>query len=86
MYSTFQACLPGGFGTKLQNDGLIRQKHLTISIDLLIYANRVFNKGIDEFYNQCEKTSIDSILIAERAFRILCHVKNSTVSSVLVAT
>jgi tryptophan synthase alpha chain len=28
----------------------IRQKHPTIPIGLLMYANLVFNRGIDEFY------------------------------------
>ncbi len=35
---------------------LIRQKHPTIPIGLLMYANPVFSKGIDEFYAQCEKS------------------------------
>ncbi len=39
---------------------LIRQKHPTIPIGLLMYANLVFNKGIDEFYAQCEKVGVDS--------------------------
>jgi hypothetical protein len=33
----------------------IRQKHPTIPIGLLMYANLVFSRGIDEFYAQCEK-------------------------------
>ncbi len=36
---------------------LIRQKHPTIPIGLLMYANLVFNKGIDEFYAQCRKSA-----------------------------
>jgi hypothetical protein len=31
----------------------IRQKHPTIPIGLLMYANLVFSPGIDEFYAQC---------------------------------
>ncbi len=42
---------------------LIRQKHPTIPIGLLMYANLVFNKGIDEFYAQCEKVGVDSVLV-----------------------
>ena len=33
----------------------IRQKHPTIPIGLLMYANLVFSRGIDEFYAQCAK-------------------------------
>ncbi|MDU1002349.1 tryptophan synthase subunit alpha [Citrobacter sp.] len=44
---------------------LIRQKHPTIPIGLLMYANLVFSKGIDEFYAQCEKVSVDSVLVAD---------------------
>ncbi len=44
---------------------LIRQKHPTIPVGLLMYANLVFNKGIDEFYAQCEKVGVDSVLVAD---------------------
>lgn len=44
---------------------LIRQKHPTIPIGLLVYANLVFSKGIDEFYAQCEKVGVDSVLVAD---------------------
>ena len=44
---------------------LIRQKHPTIPIGLLMYANLVFNKGVDEFYAQCEKVGVDSVLVAD---------------------
>ncbi|WFO45483.1 tryptophan synthase subunit alpha [Citrobacter braakii] len=44
---------------------LIRQKHPTIPIGLLMYANLVFSKGIDEFYAQCEKVDMDSVLVAD---------------------
>ncbi|NUV24058.1 Tryptophan synthase alpha chain [Escherichia coli] len=30
-----------------------------------MYANLVFNKGIDEFYGQCEKVGVDSVLVAD---------------------
>ena len=43
----------------------IRQKHPTIPIGLLMYANLVFSKGIDEFYAQCEKVGVDSVLVAD---------------------
>ncbi|WP_407208261.1 tryptophan synthase subunit alpha [Citrobacter freundii] len=44
---------------------LIRQKHPRIPIGLLMYANLVFSKGIDEFYTQCEKVGVDSVLVAD---------------------
>ncbi|XPE23914.1 tryptophan synthase subunit alpha [Shigella sonnei] len=37
----------------------------TIPIGLLMYANLVFNKGIDEFYAECEKVGVDSVLVAD---------------------
>ncbi len=43
----------------------IRQKHPTIPIGLLMYANLVFSRGIDEFYAQCTKAGVDSVLIAD---------------------
>lgn len=43
----------------------IRQKHPTIPIGLLMYANLVFSRGIDEFYTQCEKAGVDSVLVAD---------------------
>lgn len=43
----------------------IRQKHSTIPIGLLIYANLVFKGGIDHFYASCAKAGVDSVLIAD---------------------
>lgn len=43
----------------------IRQKHSTIPIGLLMYANLVFSRGIDEFYAQCAKVGVDSVLVAD---------------------
>ncbi|MGK9171913.1 tryptophan synthase subunit alpha [Yokenella regensburgei] len=43
----------------------IRQKHPTIPIGLLMYANLVFSRGIDEFYAQCASAGVDSVLIAD---------------------
>lgn len=43
----------------------IRQKHPTIPVGLLMYANLVFSKGIDAFYAQCEKVGVDSVLVAD---------------------
>lgn len=44
---------------------LIREKHPTIPIGLLMYANLVFNNGIDAFYARCEKVGVDSVLVAD---------------------
>ncbi|MBV8044528.1 tryptophan synthase subunit alpha [Pluralibacter sp.] len=43
----------------------IRQKHPTIPIGLLMYANLVFNRGIDEFYATCARAGVDSVLVAD---------------------
>lgn len=44
---------------------IIRQKHPTIPIGLLMYANLVFNRGIDEFYAECARVGVDSVLVAD---------------------
>lgn len=44
---------------------IIRNKHNNIPIGLLVYANLVFNKGIDNFYSECYRNNIDSILIPD---------------------
>ena len=43
----------------------IRQKHPTIPIGLLMYANLVFSNGIDNFYARCQQAGVDSVLIAD---------------------
>lgn len=43
----------------------IREKNLDIPIGILVYANLVFNKGIDNFYHKCAKIGVDSILIPD---------------------
>lgn len=43
----------------------IRQKHPTIPIGLLMYANLVFSGGIDEFYARCAQAGVDSVLVAD---------------------
>lgn len=44
---------------------VIRQKYPHIPIGLLMYANLVFNRGIDAFYALCEKVGVDSVLVAD---------------------
>ena len=46
----------------------IRQKHPTIPIGLLMYANLVFHKGIDAFYQRCAEVGVDSVLVADVPF------------------
>lgn len=43
----------------------IRQKHPTIPIGLLMYANLVFSRGIDHFYAECARVGVDSVLVAD---------------------
>ncbi|MGU3522549.1 tryptophan synthase subunit alpha [Enterobacteriaceae bacterium C23F] len=43
----------------------IRQKHPTIPVGLLMYANLVFSRGIDHFYAECERVGVDSVLVAD---------------------
>ena len=43
----------------------IRQKHPTMPIGLLMYANLVFSNGIDTFYQRCAEAGVDSVLIAD---------------------
>ncbi|EJD6661005.1 tryptophan synthase subunit alpha [Providencia rettgeri] len=45
--------------------GRIREKHPTIPIGLLVYANLVFTNGIENFYIRCEKAGVDSVLVAD---------------------
>ncbi|MEB6377980.1 tryptophan synthase subunit alpha [Leclercia adecarboxylata] len=43
----------------------IRQKYPAMPIGLLMYANLVFNRGIDEFYAECARVGVDSVLVAD---------------------
>ncbi len=43
----------------------IRQKYPDLPIGLLMYANLVWNGGIDEFYARCAKAGVDSVLVAD---------------------
>ncbi|CAL4321228.1 Tryptophan synthase alpha chain [Buchnera aphidicola (Chaitophorus populicola)] len=43
----------------------IRQKNKKLPIGLLIYANLIFNFGIQKFYYYCYKYGIDSVLIPD---------------------
>lgn len=43
----------------------VREKHPTIPIGLLIYANLVFKGGIEYFYERCAKAGVDSVLVAD---------------------
>ena len=43
----------------------VRRKYPDIPIGLLMYANLVFNKGIDTFYARCAQVGVDSVLVAD---------------------
>lgn len=45
--------------------GQIRAKYPDLPIGLLMYANLVYSRGIDNFYERCAKAGIDSVLIAD---------------------
>lgn len=47
----------------------IRQKHPTIPIGLLVYANLVFSNGVDNFYHKCQQAGVDSVLIGDVPLR-----------------
>lgn len=43
----------------------IRSKYPDLPIGLLMYANLVYSRGIDNFYQRCAEAGIDSVLIAD---------------------
>ncbi|NUU66601.1 tryptophan synthase subunit alpha [Enterobacteriaceae bacterium BIT-l23] len=43
----------------------IRHKYPDIPIGLLMYANLVWNPGIDAFYARCAEVGVDSVLVAD---------------------
>jgi tryptophan synthase alpha chain len=43
----------------------IREKHSHVAIGLLVYANLVFSRGIDNFYQRCQNVGVDSVLVAD---------------------
>lgn len=43
----------------------VRQKYPDIPIGLLMYANLIFNKGIENFYAHCAEAGVDSVLIGD---------------------
>lgn len=43
----------------------IRSKYPDLPIGLLMYANLVYSRGIDNFYQRCANAGIDSVLIAD---------------------
>lgn len=43
----------------------IRAEHPDLPIGLLVYANLVYARGINNFYARCEKAGVDSVLIAD---------------------
>ncbi|MGL6313710.1 tryptophan synthase subunit alpha [Vibrio sp. WXL103] len=45
--------------------GKIRAKYQELPIGLLMYANLVYSRGIDNFYQRCAEAGIDSVLVAD---------------------
>lgn len=43
----------------------IRKKYEFLPIGMLIYANLIYQHGIEEFYLSCSKNEVDSVLIAD---------------------
>ncbi|QCI21578.1 tryptophan synthase subunit alpha [Buchnera aphidicola (Hyadaphis tataricae)] len=43
----------------------VRKKHINLPIGILIYANLIYNQGIESFYYQCRHAGVDSVLIAD---------------------
>lgn len=43
----------------------IRAKYPDIPIGLLVYANLVYSRGIDNFYQLCQNAGVDSVLVAD---------------------
>ncbi len=43
----------------------IRKKYPDTPVGLLLYANIVFNRGIDDFYTRCQEADVDSVLIGD---------------------
>jgi len=43
----------------------VSQKYPDLPIGLLMYANLVFSRGIDNFYAQCAAVGVDSVLVAD---------------------
>ncbi|QJC28510.1 tryptophan synthase subunit alpha [Enterobacteriaceae endosymbiont of Plateumaris consimilis] len=44
---------------------IIRNRHPNIPIGILIYVNIIYSYGIKNFYDQCYKSGIDSVLIVD---------------------
>ncbi|USD66317.1 tryptophan synthase subunit alpha [Vibrio sp. SCSIO 43136] len=43
----------------------IREQYPEMPIGLLMYANLVYSRGIENFYQRCQEVGIDSVLIAD---------------------
>jgi tryptophan synthase alpha chain len=43
----------------------IRAKYPDLPIGLLMYANLVYSRGIDNFYQRCAEAGVDSVLVAD---------------------
>ncbi len=42
-----------------------REKNPDLPIGLLMYANLVFSRGVENFYQRCQQAGVDSVLVAD---------------------
>lgn len=45
--------------------GQIRAQYPDLPIGLLMYANLVYSRGIENFYQRCQQAGVDSVLVAD---------------------
>lgn len=43
----------------------IREKNPDLPIGLLMYANLVYSRGVENFYQRCQQAGVDSVLVAD---------------------
>lgn len=52
-------------GAALEAIAVIRERHPTLPIGLLVYANLVYHDGVELFYKRSASAGVDSILVAD---------------------
>ncbi len=69
---------------------LIRQRHPSLPIGLLVYANLVYHKGLSHFYQMAQATGVDAVLVpdvpAEEALPFTIQAKRHQIHPILLAT
>lgn len=68
----------------------IRQRHPTLPLGLLVYANLVFHEGLIDFYTKAYQAGIDAVLIpdvpTQEAIPFAQAAKSSHIQPILLAT